>query len=652
MSCGLPPTLLCVAALPLLPLQAGLLASATSGGSPNAGGHFAPGFNGLASQPPLGWRSWNAFGGLQNKQPGVSPAVITETIDAITKQRPNPHAASDGRPTISLCDAGFCSVGIDEGWEQCTLPHEGNITVCERLGEPVSNCDGNSYCCPGMPGDCPDGTNACHDCTQHNAAGDPMINPLFGGFAGMKSLVEYGHSKNVSMGWYMAGCKCWDRDTRALTVARDVAALVELGFDGVKFDACAPGSQNLSRVAELLQARGKSLMTEQCHWGGGPDVDSNTGEIINCPFNFYRSSGDIIATFASVVTNLQSVIGIPSRPHCWAYPDMLEVGNLASFEEDRSHYAMWSIVSSPLTLGMDLRNDTKVNALLPILVNPEILAVNQVWAGHAGFLVQSSAATTNMSFVEAVPCNATAPSQKGWELRQVAGADSSSAAFHIVADGQCADFEGGGRLAPCNNSAPGQLFLHNPNNTLTQVTSGNCLDIAAKVGPEIELRSCNDGLNQRFEFEENGLWKEKGGHQPECKYPPCIFPERCMQRRKGNPRHDAASDIYFQIWAKPQQNQAMAVLVFNNNAGSSFTARIEFSAVQGMDANASYKVRDLYKRTDLTLAANGSFVTDVIAKHDSRLLLFTPRTARMGHKGNDLATAAAAVAAGRQEIVT
>ena len=67
----------------------------------------------------------------------------------------------------------------------------------------------------------------------------------------------------------MAGCKCWDKDTRPIVVERDVAALVELDFDAVKFDACAPASQNLSRYAELLQGKGTSLMTEQCHRGGG-----------------------------------------------------------------------------------------------------------------------------------------------------------------------------------------------------------------------------------------------------------------------------------------------------------------------------------------------------------------------------------------------
>ena len=47
------------------------------------------------------------------------------------------------------------------------------------------------------------------------------------------------------------------------------------------------------------------------------------------PWNYYRSSGDIRASYDAVVGNLQTTIqwakaGL-SYPGCWAYPDMLEV---------------------------------------------------------------------------------------------------------------------------------------------------------------------------------------------------------------------------------------------------------------------------------------------------------------------------------------
>jgi alpha-galactosidase len=57
-------------------------------------------------------------------------------------------------------------------------------------------------------------------------------------------------------------------------------------------------------------------------------------------------------------------------------PDMLEVGNGAlTIEENRSHFALWAIMKSPLLIGTDLAklDSQKVN----ILKNKYLLAFNQ-----------------------------------------------------------------------------------------------------------------------------------------------------------------------------------------------------------------------------------------------------------------------------------
>jgi hypothetical protein len=83
-----------------------------------------------------------------------------------------------------------------------------------------------------------------------------------------------------------------------------------------------------------------------------------------------------------------------SDPSCWAYPDMLEVGCAhgpggdhdpgLTAAETRSHFGAWAIVSSPLTLSMDVNNDTVMDAVWPVVANKEAIAVNQAWAGHSG----------------------------------------------------------------------------------------------------------------------------------------------------------------------------------------------------------------------------------------------------------------------------
>ena len=117
-----------------------------------------------------------------------------------------------------------------------------------------------------------------------------------------------------------------------------------------------------------------------------------------CPFNFYRTSPDVSASYTSVLRNLQSTVKYAqaglSRPGCWAYADMLELGCAQGAHgdkdigltpaESRSHFWSWVIVSSPLTLSMDVNNDTIMDEVWPLISNPEVLEVNQAYAGFSG----------------------------------------------------------------------------------------------------------------------------------------------------------------------------------------------------------------------------------------------------------------------------
>merc|ERR1712190_606505 len=92
-------------------------------------------------------------------------------------------------------------------------------------------------------------------------------------------------------------------------------------------------------------------------------------------------------------TRYQNLDAPISRPDCWAYPDMLEVGNLhgnAAFNQSRSHYGAWCIVSSPLILGLDITDSAAVDGIWDIVSNKEAIAVNQAWAGHPGRLVRDA----------------------------------------------------------------------------------------------------------------------------------------------------------------------------------------------------------------------------------------------------------------------
>ena len=116
-----------------------------------------------------------------------------------------------------------------------------------------------------------------------------------------------------------------------------------------------------------------------------------------CPFSFYRISVDVAPQFFSTVHNLNRALPYLqtvkplSRPGCWAYPDMLEVGVAPmSFVESQTHFAMWAITSAPLILGFDLHDSEVVNANWAIIANKEVLNVSQTWAGHPGYLVKNA----------------------------------------------------------------------------------------------------------------------------------------------------------------------------------------------------------------------------------------------------------------------
>jgi alpha-galactosidase len=74
-----------------------------------------------------------------------------------------------------------------------------------------------------------------------------------------------------------------------------------------------------------------------------------------------------------------------ARPGAFNDPDMLEVGNgKLTFEENKSHFTLWSMMAAPLILGNDIRDFIKPdgsvdtdNKVLKILTNKDVIAINQ-----------------------------------------------------------------------------------------------------------------------------------------------------------------------------------------------------------------------------------------------------------------------------------
>ncbi len=299
----------------------------------------------LAQTPPMGWRSWNEF------HDRITQDIMERTAKAMTIKRDG-----FGNPTqngLSLLDLGYDDCGLDDAYQKC---HAGvNNTFHDRDGKPV--LDTNKF---------PD----------------------------MKGMVDYIHGLGLKAGWYLNNCICREKKvpqngwTEEDHYKGDVDATIEFGFDSVKLDGCGL-FLDLNKWRNMYDKTGKSIMIENCHWGKEvPTLDS-------CPYEMYRTSGDIGAFWGSMWYNLQTTRKFQgdqplSRPGCWAYPDMMQVGRMKDAIEDRSHFGAWVITSSPLILGHNLFDEKLVNRVWPIIANKRAIEINQDWAGHPGRLVNVS----------------------------------------------------------------------------------------------------------------------------------------------------------------------------------------------------------------------------------------------------------------------
>jgi alpha-galactosidase len=70
-------------------------------------------------------------------------------------------------------------------------------------------------------------------------------------------------------------------------------------------------------------------------------------------------------------------------PGHWNDPDMMEVGNGLTPNEDRAHFSMWCMLAAPLIAGNDIRNmDEETKS---VLTNKDVIAVNQDSLGIQAF---------------------------------------------------------------------------------------------------------------------------------------------------------------------------------------------------------------------------------------------------------------------------
>ena len=283
----------------------------------------------IAQTPQMGWNSWNKFAC------NIDERLIKATADKMVE--------------LGLVDAGYVYLCLDDCWHG------------RRDADGFIQADSERF-------------------------------P-----SGMKALGDYLHSRGLGFGIYScAGSKtCAGRPGSLGHEYQDALQYARWGVDYLKYDWCysddidAKGAYRLMRDA--LREAGRPILFSMCEWGSNQPWlwASEIG-------HSWRTTGDIAASYRSDVNQggwtARSVLTIlDMQDGLREYegtvhrndPDMLEVGNGLSENENRAHFSMWCMLSAPLMLGCDLENIEQ--STLDVILNREVIAIDQDPLGIQGF---------------------------------------------------------------------------------------------------------------------------------------------------------------------------------------------------------------------------------------------------------------------------
>ncbi len=287
-------------------------------------------FEGIGLTPAMGWNSWNTFACDINEQ------LVKDVADKFVE--------------LGLKDAGYEYVIIDDGWMEMERDENLNLVPSK---EKFPN--------------------------------------------GIKAVADYVHSKGLKFGIYNSAgwntCAGYP-GTRGYEYI-DAKNYAAWEVDFIKYDWCGTDNLNAagaySTMSKAIKAAGRPIMFNICEWGDNdPWLWAEplghswriSGDIVDC-WECELSHGNWSSWGIWPIIRMRKNIREYSGPGHFNDFDMMEVGNGFSPAEDRVHFAMWCMLSSPLILGNDIRSMSKETTAL--VTNKELIAVNQDSLGVQGF---------------------------------------------------------------------------------------------------------------------------------------------------------------------------------------------------------------------------------------------------------------------------
>ena len=294
----------------------------------------------FVQKPPLGWNTWNTYGGKINEK------LVMESADAMVES--------------GLAEAGYEYVVIDDCWSLHERDENGRL-----VPDPEKFPHGMKYLADYIHG------------------------------KGLKFGI-------YSCAGYLT-CACHPGSCDHEWIDAKTFAEWEIDFLKYDF-CFHPFSEKsdvlYKRMGLALANCGRDILFSACTCG----FDHTRQWIKETGAHMWRSTVDILDSWASIKLIAQSQLPVQeyNAPGCFNDMDMLVVGMNGSghvgltgctAEEYRLHFSLWAMLNSPLMIGCDIRNmdeDTK-----KILLNKEVLAINQDSAGNQPFFVNSSYYTVN-----------------------------------------------------------------------------------------------------------------------------------------------------------------------------------------------------------------------------------------------------------------
>lgn len=212
---------------------------------------------------------------------------------------------------------------------------------------------------------------------------------------GLKPVVDHIHSLGLKAGIYSDAGRntCgnfWDNDSLGVGVglyghdAEDARYYFdELGFDFIKVDFCGGDSRQNSDSLQLDERERYTAIRRAIDAVGREDVRINVcrwafpGTWVHDIGSSWRISADITPDWHSIkrIINANNCLSAYAGEGRYNDMDMLEIGRGLSAAEERTHFGMWCMMSSPLLIGCDL--NTIPEESLRLITNPELIALNQ-----------------------------------------------------------------------------------------------------------------------------------------------------------------------------------------------------------------------------------------------------------------------------------